>query len=137
MAYYGYRYYDPKNGRWPSRDPIGEEGGMNLYGFVGNDPVKRWDLLGQNWVDDLKCGVAVAAVDVAVVGGMVACATCLIPGEGAVIGDIAECLACLNAPAAAWQAIEWAEEACSCSKKENEIDELKRRINDLEKMLPK
>jgi integrase/recombinase XerD len=31
---YGYRYYNPTTGRWPSRDPIGEEGGLNLYGFV-------------------------------------------------------------------------------------------------------
>ena len=28
---------------WPSRDPIGELGGLNLYGFVGNDGVNRWD----------------------------------------------------------------------------------------------
>ena len=27
MAVYGYRYYDPATGRWPSRDPIGEVGG--------------------------------------------------------------------------------------------------------------
>ena len=46
VAYYGYRYYDPKTGRWPSRDPIGEEGGMNLYGFVENDGVNQRDLLG-------------------------------------------------------------------------------------------
>ena len=32
---------------WPSRDPIEEEGGVNLYGFVRNDGVDRWDLLGQ------------------------------------------------------------------------------------------
>jgi hypothetical protein len=31
---------------WPSRDPIEEEGGVNLYGFVGNDGVSQWDLLG-------------------------------------------------------------------------------------------
>ncbi len=43
---YGYRWYDPLNGRWPSRDPIGEEGGVNLYGFVGNDGVNKWDFLG-------------------------------------------------------------------------------------------
>jgi uncharacterized protein RhaS with RHS repeats len=48
VAYYGYRYYDPKTGRWPSRDPIEEEGGMNLYGFVENDGVGRWDVLGLN-----------------------------------------------------------------------------------------
>jgi RHS repeat-associated protein len=43
---YGYRWYDPLTGRWPSRDPIEEEGGLNLYGFVGNDGVGAWDYLG-------------------------------------------------------------------------------------------
>jgi len=46
VAYYGYRYYDPKTGRWPSRDPIEEKGGMNLYGMVGNGVVNRVDVLG-------------------------------------------------------------------------------------------
>jgi len=46
LYYDGYSYYDPVTGRWPSRDPIGEQGGMNLYGFVGNDGVNRWDFLG-------------------------------------------------------------------------------------------
>lgn len=32
---------------WPSRDPIGENGGFNLYGFVGNDGVNWWDILGR------------------------------------------------------------------------------------------
>jgi hypothetical protein len=31
---------------WPSRDPIGERGGVNLYGFVGNNPADGFDLLG-------------------------------------------------------------------------------------------
>ncbi|MEI6169301.1 MAG: hypothetical protein WCS52_19125, partial [bacterium] len=31
---------------WPSRDPIGERGGLNLYGFVGNDGVNSVDYLG-------------------------------------------------------------------------------------------
>ncbi len=46
VADYGYRYYDPLTGRWPSRDPIGEEGGLNLYGFVSNSPTQFVDLLG-------------------------------------------------------------------------------------------
>jgi hypothetical protein len=46
MYYYGYRYYIPKLGRWLSRDPIGERGGNNLYGFVGNDGVNRVDAYG-------------------------------------------------------------------------------------------
>jgi len=37
---------------WPSRDPIEEEGGENLYGFVRNDGIDTWDLLG-----DLPAGV--------------------------------------------------------------------------------
>jgi RHS repeat-associated protein len=46
LYYYAYRYYDPVTGSWPSRDPIEEQGGVNLYGFVGNDGVNRWDRLG-------------------------------------------------------------------------------------------
>ena len=41
-----FRGYDPGTGRWLSRDPIGEEGGMNLYGYVSNNPVNLWDPLG-------------------------------------------------------------------------------------------
>jgi len=43
---YGHRFYLPELGRWPSRDPIEERGGLNLYGMVGNDAVGRVDLLG-------------------------------------------------------------------------------------------
>jgi RHS repeat-associated protein len=46
LYYYGYRYYDPMSGRWPSRDPIEEKGGSNLYGFVGNSSIGCIDLLG-------------------------------------------------------------------------------------------
>lgn len=44
--YYGYRYYDPESGRWISRDPAEERGGVNLYGFVGNDGLNGIDVLG-------------------------------------------------------------------------------------------
>ncbi len=46
LYYYGYRYYDPAAGRWLNRDPLGEEGGLNQYGFVGNDPLNSNDYLG-------------------------------------------------------------------------------------------
>jgi RHS repeat-associated protein len=46
MYYYGYRYYNPSTGRWPSRDPIEEGGGINLYGFVANNPVSKIDTYG-------------------------------------------------------------------------------------------
>ncbi len=38
MYYYGFRYYLPGLGRWLNRDPIGERGGYNLYGFTFNAP---------------------------------------------------------------------------------------------------
>jgi RHS repeat-associated protein len=44
---YGHRYYNPSKGRWPNRDAIGERGGRNLYGYVGNDPRNRIDYRGQ------------------------------------------------------------------------------------------
>ena len=47
VADYLYRYYDPLTGRWPSRDPIEEEGGVNLYGFVGNSTFNYIEYLGR------------------------------------------------------------------------------------------
>jgi RHS repeat-associated protein len=44
LYYYRARYYDPKIGRFISRDPISFAGGdVNLYGYVSNNPV--------NWID--------------------------------------------------------------------------------------
>ncbi|MGE9269593.1 MAG: RHS repeat-associated core domain-containing protein, partial [Verrucomicrobiales bacterium] len=51
LLYYGFRYYDPETGRWPSRDPIEEEGGLNLYVAVGNNLLNRLDYLG---LDDVR-----------------------------------------------------------------------------------
>ena len=38
-----YRAYDAGLGRWLSPDPIGENGGLNLYGYCLNDPVNCLD----------------------------------------------------------------------------------------------
>ena len=46
LYYYGKRYYSPAMRRWLTRDPIGEEGGANLYGFVGNNPLLFQDAEG-------------------------------------------------------------------------------------------
>lgn len=39
-------FYNPSAGRWLSRDPIQEQGGLNLHGFVSNDPENYNDWLG-------------------------------------------------------------------------------------------
>jgi RHS repeat-associated protein len=42
----GHRYYAPNIGRFINKDPIEEAGGINLYGFVLNNPINLWDVLG-------------------------------------------------------------------------------------------
>lgn len=37
------RVYEPQIGRWINRDPIGELGGLNLYGYVDNSPIDSID----------------------------------------------------------------------------------------------
>jgi RHS repeat-associated protein len=49
VAGYGFRYTDPKTGGWMSRDPIGERGGLNLYGFGANQTPNGFDCLGRDW----------------------------------------------------------------------------------------
>ncbi len=61
LLYYGFRYYNRSSGRWPSRDPIGENGGLNLYGYVFNNPI--------NWIDALGLDVTVHSRDVSGTGG--------------------------------------------------------------------
>ncbi|MBS0633488.1 MAG: hypothetical protein JSS11_16380 [Verrucomicrobia bacterium] len=46
LVYYGHRYYSPSLGRFINRDPSGENGGINLYGFCGNNGINAWDYLG-------------------------------------------------------------------------------------------
>ena len=61
LLYYGYRFYNPTDGRWLSRDPIEEEGGLNLYGMLANDAVNYGDYLGFGWWDDLWNGTRTCA----------------------------------------------------------------------------
>ena len=46
IVYYNYRYYNSQDGRWTRRDPIGIEGGVNLYAYVENKPIHLSDALG-------------------------------------------------------------------------------------------
>ena len=47
LGYWGYRYYDPRLGRWLNRDPIGEAGGLHLIAYVQNSPVSVVDAIGR------------------------------------------------------------------------------------------
>ena len=49
FMYYGGRYYAPALGRWLTRDPLEEEGGLNLYGFCGNKGLNAVDPFGLKW----------------------------------------------------------------------------------------
>jgi RHS repeat-associated protein len=51
LLYYGYRFYNPTQGRWSNRDPIEEQGGINVYGFVGNQSINKNDLLGREAIE--------------------------------------------------------------------------------------
>jgi len=46
LVYYNYRHYNPHDGRWTSRDPIGILGDFNLFSFLHNSPIRKNDYLG-------------------------------------------------------------------------------------------
>lgn len=50
LAHSAQAHYDPNIGRWLSRDPIMEEGGVNLFGFVDNDGSNSTDYLGLDFI---------------------------------------------------------------------------------------
>ena len=66
-----WRIYDPLTATWRSRDPIGEDGGYNLYEYCGDDPVDMTDPQG-----------LVAGVDDAIEGEVIVGV-----GIGALLGD--------------------------------------------------
>lgn len=49
-----YRAYTATTGRWISRDPIGEKGGINLYAYVGNQTTQLTDPSG---LDPILSGI--------------------------------------------------------------------------------
>jgi RHS repeat-associated protein len=46
LSFTWFRVYDPTTGRWLSRDPIGEEAGLNLYTYAFGNPVSLVDPYG-------------------------------------------------------------------------------------------
>ncbi len=46
LASTSHAYYQAEQGRWLNRDPIEEQGGLNLYSFTQNTPINYCDFLG-------------------------------------------------------------------------------------------
>ncbi|HKR61293.1 MAG TPA: RHS repeat-associated core domain-containing protein [Pyrinomonadaceae bacterium] len=62
LMYYRARWYGPQHGRFLSEDLIGLEGGLNLYGYVGNNPLNFKDPFGRDLLGVTGGGSAGAAV---------------------------------------------------------------------------
>ena len=61
--YFGHRYYNPNLQRWLNRDPLGEAGGINLYDYVGNNPVNWVDSNGHIALVEVLGGVAILSYE--------------------------------------------------------------------------
>lgn len=46
LYYFGHRYYDPASGQWLSREILGEDESLALYGYCHSDPINRVDVMG-------------------------------------------------------------------------------------------
>jgi RHS repeat-associated protein len=80
------RYYHPTLRRWLNRDPIGLRGGLNLYGYVGNDPMDYIDPNGKGFAGAIIDGLIGAGS--AYIGSRAQGASTKVALEQAVLGGL-------------------------------------------------
>jgi len=117
----------------------------NPYQFIGNSAIGQIDQFGLvNWGNVWCKTLCVTKVGLALTAKattLVACVTCLIPGEGAVVGDIAQCLVCLGGIPTTLVAFDSAIKQCkSCCDKESkkkakEMEDMKKDMKDMQKQI--
>ncbi len=89
-----FRAYDPGTGRWVSRDPIGERGGIHLYSYVNGNPIGYRDPRGTNPLTGALAGAEIGSIAGpigTVVGGVVGAGVGVWIGWnvlGPVVGDV-------------------------------------------------
>ncbi|MFS1902020.1 RHS repeat-associated core domain-containing protein [Vibrio lentus] len=79
LVYFGYRFYSPYQRRWLNRDPLQEQGGINLYAYVNGDPLGYVDPDGRYGIVGAVTGAISGGIGGAISGG----------ASGAVVGAIA------------------------------------------------
>jgi RHS repeat-associated protein len=84
LYYLRARYYDPQLGRFLSEDPAGIAGGLDLYTFVGDDPVNRTDPSGLG--GECAYNEKPVTIDLPEGGRTTICLP--IPGAGITVGEI-------------------------------------------------
>ena len=84
-----YRAYDPETGRWISKDPSGEQSGLNLYAYVNGDPANFIDGLGLiRWLGVLSSTVGIISNSFGFAGGVALGVGTSWSGVGAVAGGV-------------------------------------------------
>lgn len=93
LYYYRARYYDPTTARFIGEDPIGLAGGLNLYSYVGNEPINSTDPTGEvcPWCVAVGVGALVGAasdltLQLVETGGKLQCVNWGQVGVSAVVG---------------------------------------------------
>jgi len=93
LVYFWHRWYDERDGRWVSRDPVNIKGGINLYNYTENIPIKfidengltcrnYWDAYSECQNSYSKCMntlMAVGSVMTGVMGGFTCFITIHVP----------------------------------------------------------